>query len=57
MPITVNCIFISGKFIYVDNLAGYFEIPLVTHLFVRRELLQKCAHVCTEIDMFGRVDP
>ena len=57
MPITVNCIFMSGKSIYVKNIAGYFEIPLVAHLFARCGLLQKCAHVCTATDMFGRVDP
>ena len=57
MPITVNCIFMSGKSIYVKNIAGYFEIPLVAHLFARRGLFLKRAHLCTETDMFGRVDP
>ena len=46
----------SGKSIYVENIAGYNEIPLVAHLFARRGLFLKRAHLCTATDMFGRVD-
>ena len=51
-----NHIFPCGKSVYVDMLAGYFGICLMAHSFTGPRLLQKLAHLFTDIDVSGHFD-